>query len=347
MNSEIVKLFNDGSSIGEISKIFNCNPETIRLRLKKEGINTSKKKCNIKCVHCGGESTSKHGKNKNGEQNYFCLECNKYFLNNLEEKLLKKEELYNTIKRLYLEDGLSTTEIGKILNLSTGTPQNIIKELGISRTISEAKKGKKRGSKLPIGEIIELYLCGKSSSEISEELNISKRSVLNVLIENNIPRDNEYNRLHPQINEMKALYLSGKSIMNISKELNISYSTINANLHKLSIVRTEDRFRIGMDYDLYLETLPAFKKYKLLVYKLTEKQNIKSLDNYDKRGKAGVQGAYHLDHKFSINEGFKQGIEPEIIANINNLEFIPWEENIKKLNKCSISLNELMELVKN
>ena len=146
---------------------------------------------------------------------------------------------------------------------------------------------------------------------------------------------------------MKALYLSGKSIMNISKELNISYSTINANLHKLSIVRTEDRFRIGMDYDLYLETLPAFKKYKLLVYKLTEKQNIKSLDNYDKRGKAGVQGAYHLDHKFSINEGFKQGIEPEIIANINNLEFIPWEENIKKLNKCSISLNELMELVKN
>ena len=38
MNSEIVKLFNDGSSIGEISKIFNCNPETIRLRLRKNVI---------------------------------------------------------------------------------------------------------------------------------------------------------------------------------------------------------------------------------------------------------------------------------------------------------------------
>ncbi len=346
-NEEIIELFNSGKNCSEIAKIFNCNAETIRLRLKKEGINTSKKKCNVKCIHCGDNSVTKHGKQKNGEQNYFCFKCDKYFLNNLESKLLKKEELYNNVRRLYLEDGLSTTEIGKLLNLSSGTPQNIIKELGISRTISEAKKGKKRGSKLPISSIIELYLSGKSSSEISKMLNVSKRSVLNILIENNIPRDNEYNILHPQIEIIKELYLSGKSMMVISKEIEIPYSTINRNLHKLGIVRTEDRFRIGMDYDLYLETLPAFKKYKQLVYKLTEKEDLNKLSNYEKRGKAGVDGAYHLDHKFSINEGFKQGIEPEIIANINNLWFIPWEENIKKLDKCSISLEELLKLVKN
>ena len=243
-NKEIIELFSSGETIKNIAKHFNCNVETIRLRLKKQGIDTSKKKCDVTCIHCNGGLVSKHGKQKNSEQNYYCSDCNKYFLNNSEMKKNKKEELYNNVKKLYLINKLSTIEIGKLLNISTGTPQNIIKELGISRTISESKKGKKIGSNLPIYKIIDMYVEGKSSGEISNELNISKRSVLNVLIENNIPRDNEYNRLHPQIELIKELYLSGKSMMVINKEINIPYSTINNNLHKIGIVRTEDKFKI-------------------------------------------------------------------------------------------------------
>jgi hypothetical protein len=41
-------------------------------------------------------------------------------------------------------------------------------------------------------------------------------------------------------------------------------------------------------------------------------------------------------------EGFNNNVPAEIIGNIKNLEFIPWEENIKKRTKCSITINELI-----
>ena len=72
-----------------------------------------------------------------------------------------------------------------------------------------------------------------------------------------------------------------------------------------------------------------------------KKQPIHLLENYEKRGNGGVEGKYHLDHKYSIIEGFKNNIEPEIIGNIKNLEFISWQENIKKRTKCSITIEEL------
>ena len=70
---------------------------------------------------------------------------------------------------------------------------------------------------------------------------------------------------------------------------------------------------------------------------------IYKLSNYGKRGVSGVNGNYHLDHKYSILEGYKNKISPEIIGNIKNLEFIPWEENIKKRTKNSITINELIK----
>jgi len=52
-----------------------------------------------------------------------------------------------------------------------------------------------------------------------------------------------------------------------------------------------------------------------------------------------------LDHKYSKLQGFKDNVNPEIIGNINNLEFIPWKDNISKKDKCSITINELLDLV--
>ena len=56
-----------------------------------------------------------------------------------------------------------------------------------------------------------------------------------------------------------------------------------------------------------------------------------------------LDGNFHLDHKFSIVEGFNQNIDPSIIGDIKNLKFIPWEENVKKRTKCSITINELIK----
>jgi len=71
----------------------------------------------------------------------------------------------------------------------------------------------------------------------------------------------------------------------------------------------------------------AFKRYRNKVDVLTAKQPIHLLENFDKRGPAGKEGAYHLDHIISVWNGFHNDIPPEQIADISNLRMIPWLEN--------------------
>lgn len=77
-------------------------------------------------------------------------------------------------------------------------------------------------------------------------------------------------------------------------------------------------------------SITKFKRYRYRVDGLTRNQPIHLLENSDKRGRAGVDGAYHLDHIVSVWKGFHNKIPPEEIANIQNLRFIPWLENQKK-----------------
>lgn len=246
-NFDIIDLFNLGNNCSEIAIKFNCSAETIRLRLKKEGINTEKKICNIKCVHCGGNSR-KEGKTVYGKQRYSCLDCKKIFVSDFNEQKKNMLIKHSEIKKMYLIDNLSTTEIGKKLGISSTVPQRILKKYKLTRDIG------------------------------------------------------------------------------LSKELQ------NAN-------------NLGLSYDEYIKRLPVFKKYRKLVIRVTNKQTICNLKNSDKRGKCGTIGAYQLDHKYSILEGFKNGIDAEIIGNINNLEFITWEDNLKKSSKCSISLVDLLLII--
>lgn len=53
---------------------------------------------------------------------------------------------------------------------------------------------------------------------------------------------------------------------------------------------------------------------------------------------------YELDHKFSITEGFKQGVDPAVIGHFVNLELIPKSVNRSKRIRCSITLEELLQL---
>lgn len=345
-NEEIIKLFNEGLNCSEISRKMGCNPETIRRILNSCGINTSVINNNQLCIYCNS-TTQKHGKNKFGFKKYKCNECGKTFNENTINDKNKREDKYNLIKRMYLEDNLSTTEIAKNMGVSSTVIQRIIQKIGISKTISEGRIGKGSGSNLPINDVIKSYTSGNSSIQISNDFNCSKTSVLRILNDNNIIRDNVYNYEHPKTNEIKSLYENMYSMKEISNILNISYSNVNRILHKLNIVRTEDRWGVRMDYEKYLEGLPAFKKYRNHVMRITSKQKVELLNNYDKRGSNKVNGSYHLDHKFSIFEGFKQGIDAEIIGNINNLEFIPWEENLSKGSKCSITKDELFNRVIN
>jgi hypothetical protein len=89
--------------------------------------------------------------------------------------------------------------------------------------------------------------------------------------------------------------------------------------------------RLGFNsYGDYIKSLPEWKRYRNEVDRLTKKQPLHELQHYDKRGPNGKEGAYTLDHIISVALGFKNGIDPNIIASINNLRMIPWKDNIVK-----------------
>lgn len=84
----------------------------------------------------------------------------------------------------------------------------------------------------------------------------------------------------------------------------------------------------------YEATLSERIKYYRKVGKLTRK-NMLLLPGYDKckHGLCGVDGAYQVDHIIPVSYGYENNILPEVIADISNLRFIPWKENLLKSNK--------------
>ena len=84
--------------------------------------------------------------------------------------------------------------------------------------------------------------------------------------------------------------------------------------------------------------------YRRNVWKVTNKQDLSTLENIERRGHINFDSdAYHLNHKFSIIEGFKQNIPVFIIGNICNLEMVHNKVNSMKREKCSIDINTLLE----
>lgn len=232
-------------------------------------------------------------------------------------KIRKPYKLTNidkeNIKTLYL-NGYTTKHIGDIYSLSHATIGVFLKSINIIRTSGDSQKligvKKKKGRKKPIDieKIKNLYNNGWTLKEISKIENYSITQLWFIL-----------------------------------KEEKIELRKTKTQRHKERIIKT----LTGLDYSEYIKKLPEYIKYKKSVIIITNKQKITELPNHNKRGISGVNGAYQLDHKYSILEGFKNNISPEIIGNITNLEFIPWEQNRLKHANCSITIEELYQKYNN
>lgn len=110
------------------------------------------------------------------------------------------------------------------------------------------------------------------------------------------------------------------------------YSFIEDNIEKFKEVY--EKIQASRDgYENYIR--------KCIVY--SEMQDLTKLENSDKlRGKSGVEGAYQLDHIYSIHDGYINNISPEVIGSIHNLQFIPWLDNIRKHKRSDLTLEELL-----
>jgi hypothetical protein len=51
---------------------------------------------------------------------------------------------------------------------------------------------------------------------------------------------------------------------------------------------------------------------------------------------------YHIDHKYSIYEGFKNNVDVKIISSKENLEMLHSLDNLRKNKTCSMTLEELL-----
>lgn len=91
------------------------------------------------------------------------------------------------------------------------------------------------------------------------------------------------------------------------------------------------------------------RKYINLVKKYTRSVDKKSISGYDvdklmssdivKEQGMGILRTSELlviDHKISIDFGFKNNIPPDTIAHVSNLRFIPSNENNDKGTKCFV-----------
>ncbi len=63
-------------------------------------------------------------------------------------------------------------------------------------------------------------------------------------------------------------------------------------------------------------------------WKYTNRNDLGILPNIEKRGK--YKGDFHLDHIYPMSKGLENGRLPYTIGELNNLQVIPMEENIRK-----------------
>lgn len=84
----------------------------------------------------------------------------------------------------------------------------------------------------------------------------------------------------------------------------------------------------------------SYYRYKTLVLHLTNRHRADLTQGYI-TGLAGKPGAWHIDHRFSILQGFKDQISPIVIGHRANLQMLPWKQNIQKLHRCAVTKDEL------
>ena len=131
--------------------------------------------------------------------------------------------------------------------------------------------------------------------------------------------DENYNN-RKKINDTNLLKYGIKNPMNLPEQLEKTKKILlEKGIYKSDEYKT--------DYEIYRRN----------VDRLTSKNPLHLLENFNKRGVNG----YHLDHKFSVSEGFKQNILPWHIASMKNLEMIDGTLNRKKSTGCSITKEEL------
>jgi hypothetical protein len=119
---------------------------------------------------------------------------------------------------------------------------------------------------------------------------------------------------------LQKLLIDGYTNKEICHLLNIKRSSLYNWINKFELKRdykTEDK-------QIYARRVRWLSEKNYVLYK-----DILNPNNYP-RTLCGVKDGYQLDHKKSIVECFHEKLSAEFCSSLENLQFIPWQENLKR-----------------
>ena len=92
-----------------------------------------------------------------------------------------------------------------------------------------------------------------------------------------------------------------------------------------------------------IQDLQGYRLYKQHVYNYTKISYRKYENVINPLKLERGRGKYHLDHMYSISEGFKNNVPSYITGSFVNLEMLTESDNCSKMDKCSITKEELFD----
>jgi len=86
--------------------------------------------------------------------------------------------------------------------------------------------------------------------------------------------------------------------------------------------------------------IPEYEKYQRAIWKITNQQFV---EHYYKINPTNIRRGplQHLDHKYSIQQGWLNNVSPETIGGWKNLQILPAKQNQSKSNRCSVTLESI------
>lgn len=301
----------------------------------------SDKKIKI-CEFCGKEKIGHHRYMKTcGDKKCFVksrqeTNLKKYgHVSNLHGSI-GKEKVLNTLKERYGDDITNVSQIEEVkerkketcrINYGVDWPMQSDEVKKLSKEIIKKKYGVDNVSKCK--EVIE-----KIRSKMFE---IDPDTGLTIVQMSQIKRDDFYLEKYG----VKYFFQTDEFKNKMKDVILRKYGVDNVFKSEFFDLLMKER---GVRYDDVVE-YEKFNNYRRIVKKITEKT---FRENYDILTAFYLRGEnYHLDHIYSIHQGFLEKLDPIIISSIINLQLIPSKINKSKGSNCWITKEELLNLYNN
>jgi hypothetical protein len=187
-----------------------------------------------------------------------------------------------------------------------------------------------------IEELITQYQEGKSLTELGKLHNMGPSTIKLILDKRGLykkPSNTKVDMTSDHIQSAIHLAKQGMTHKDIGAQLGYSVWVIQRNLVAAGITRPKGQTNLT-NYQSQVRrlTMINYNKYKNYI-------NPSNLP----RGKK----TYHIDHIYSVYDGFTNNIPANVIAHPANLQMLSSKQNIIKRTKSHHTVEELMEKIKN